>query len=114
MATAPMDLKSGYPWWAVENGLLHAFPALAEDVRCDVAVIGGGVTGALVADELAAHGHEVVVVEHRDVGWGSTAASTALLQYEIDEHMTELAERYGEDDAALAYRSCVEAIEQLA
>ena len=40
-----------------------------------VAVVGGGVTGALVAREFAAHGHDVAVIEERDVGWGSTAAS---------------------------------------
>jgi hypothetical protein len=37
-----MDLKSGYPFWAVKNGLMHAFPPLQEDLRCDVAIIGGG------------------------------------------------------------------------
>ena len=58
-----MDLKSGYPWWAVKNGLLHAFPPLQLDLRCDVAVLGGGISGALIADELGAHGHEVVVIE---------------------------------------------------
>ena len=105
-----MDLKSGYPWWAVKNGLLHAFPPLQQDLRCDVAVLGGGISGALIADELAAHGHAVVVIDRRDVGWGSTAASTALLQYEIDTPMTALAGRYGEADAVLAYRSCAEAI----
>jgi glycine/D-amino acid oxidase-like deaminating enzyme len=108
-----MDLKSGYPFWAVKNGLLHAFPPLQQDLRCDVAVLGGGISGALIADELATHGHEVVVVDRRDVGWGSTAASTALLQYEIDTPMTELAGRYGDADAVLAYRSCAEAIELL-
>jgi len=108
-----MDLKSGYPWWAVKNGLMHAFPRLQDDLRCDVAVVGGGITGALIADELSAHGHEVAVIEQRDVGWGSTAASTALLQYEIDTHMTDLAERYGEADAALAYRACAAAIPML-
>ncbi len=108
-----MDLKSGYPWWAVKNGLMHAFPRLQADLRCDVAVVGGGITGALIADELAAHGHEVVVIEQRDIGWGSTAASTALLQYEIDTHMTDLAKRYGEADAALAYRACAAAIPML-
>lgn len=108
-----MDLKSGYPWWAVKNGLLHAFPPVTQDLRCEVAVIGGGITGALIADELASHGHDVAVVEQRDIGWGSTAASTALLQYEIDTHLTELAKRYGEADAVLAYRSCLEAIPAL-
>lgn len=76
-------------------------------------MIGGGITGALIADELSKHGHQVVVLERRDVGWGSSAASTALLQYEIDTHMTDLAKRYGEDDAVLAYRACAEVIGEL-
>lgn len=108
-----MDLKSGYPFWAIKNGLMHAFPQLTRDTRCDVAVIGGGISGALIANELAAHGHEVVVVEQRDIGWGSSSASTALLQYEIDTHMIDLSRRYGEDDAVLAYRACADAIGQL-
>ncbi|NYS62244.1 NAD(P)/FAD-dependent oxidoreductase [Vreelandella salicampi] len=108
-----MDLKSGYPFWAVKNGLLKTFPQLTHDHQCEVVVIGGGITGALIADELSKHGHQVVVLERRDVGWGSSAASTALLQYEIDTHMTDLAKRYGEDDAVLAYRACAEAIGEL-
>lgn len=108
-----MDLKSGYPFWAVKNGLMRAFPPLEQDVACDVAVIGGGITGALIADELVAHGHDVRVIEQRDIGWGSTAASTALLQYEIDTHMVDLAKRYGEADAVAAYRACAEAIPML-
>lgn len=108
-----MDLKSGYPFWAVSNGLMHAFPPLREDRSCDVLVVGGGITGALIAHELCTHGHDVVLVEQRDIGWGSTAASTALLQYEIDTHLIDLAKRYGEDDAAKAYRACAEAIPAL-
>jgi glycine/D-amino acid oxidase-like deaminating enzyme len=105
-----MDLKSGYPFWSIKNGLMHAFPRMERDMACDVAVVGGGISGALIARELAAHGHAVCVVEQRDIGWGSTAASTALLQYEIDTHMTDLARRFGEADAALAYCACAEAV----
>ncbi len=108
-----MDLKSGYPWWAIRNGLLRAFPPLQRDLRCDVAILGGGITGALVADEFARHGHDVAVLEQRDIAWGSTAASTALLQYEIDTPMVELAKRHGEAAAVLAYRACAEATPML-
>lgn len=108
-----MDLKSGYPFWAIRNGLMHAFPRLQDDLRCEVVVIGGGISGALIADELARHGHEVVVIEQRDAGWGSTAASTALLQYEIDTHLLDLCRQYGEADGALAYRACAQAIDDL-
>ena len=79
-----VDVQSGYPWWAVRNGLLYTFPPLLQDAACEVAVVGGGITGLLVARELAHHGHDVLVLERREYGWGSTAASTALLQYEID------------------------------
>lgn len=109
-----MDLKSGYPYWAVKNGLMHAFPALDADVKCDVVVLGAGITGALVARELARNGHAVCVVDKRDVAWGSTSASTALLQYEIDTPMTDLAKKYGEDNALLAYLACMQSIPVLA
>jgi glycine/D-amino acid oxidase-like deaminating enzyme len=110
---SPVDLKSGYPYWAVKNGLMYACPQLDADLRCDVVVVGAGITGALVADELAAHGHEVVVLDQRDVGWGSTSASTALLQYEIDTHAIDLAERYDQASALLAYRACLGAISEV-
>jgi len=108
-----MDLKSGYPYWAVKNGLMYAFPKLDADLSCEVVVVGAGITGALIADELASHGHEVVVLDQRDVAWGSTSASTALLQYEIDTHAVDLAKRYDEAAALLAYQSCLRAIGEL-
>lgn len=108
-----MDLKSGYPFWAVKNGLMRAFPPLDADLRCEVAVVGGGITGALVANALASEGFDVAVFEQRDIAWGSTCASTALLQYEIDTHLVDLAKQFGEVDAVLAYQSCVEAIHGL-
>jgi glycine/D-amino acid oxidase-like deaminating enzyme len=108
-----MDLKSGYPFWPIRNGLLHAFPPLEADLACEVAIVGGGITAALIARELSDHGHEVAVLERRDFGWGSTAASTAMLQYEIDTHLVDLAARYGEEAAVLAYRACAEAVEAL-
>jgi len=109
-----MDLKSGYPYWAIKNVLMYAFPRLAGDISCDVLVIGGGISGALMARKLAEAGFDVALVEQRDIAWGSTAASTALLQYENDVHMEDLAKKYGEVNAALIYRACAEAIPELA
>jgi glycine/D-amino acid oxidase-like deaminating enzyme len=80
---------------------------------CDVVVVGGGISGALIADRLTDAGVDVVVIERRDIGEGSTAASTCLLQYEIDTEMCELAERYGDDVAVRAYRAGLEAIDEI-
>jgi glycine/D-amino acid oxidase-like deaminating enzyme len=109
-----MDVKSGYPWWTVRNGILAHYPPLADDARCEVAVVGAGVTGALITTALADAGLDVLVLDRRDVGWGSTAASTALLQYDIDTNLAELCRMIGEDDAVRAYRACEHAVRQVA
>ena len=48
------------------------------------------VTGAMMAEHLTAQGHQVTVVDREKAGLGSTAASTAMLQWEIDCSLAEL------------------------
>jgi glycine/D-amino acid oxidase-like deaminating enzyme len=105
-----MDLRSGHAFWLIRNGILNAFPALDKDLRCDAVVVGGGITGALVGYHLGEAGISTVVLDRRDIGWGSTSASTALLQYEIDTPLMELKERFGAETAERCYHSCRDAI----
>ncbi len=106
-----MDLRSGHPFWLLKNGLLADYPSLKHEESCQVVVIGGGITGALVAYHLAREGVETVLVEKRDIGGGSTAASTALLQYEIDTELHDLIGTVGEAHAVRSYRLGLEAID---
>src|SRR6186713_2709372 len=108
-----MDLTSPAPFWLLRNGLGDSPPALRRNARCDVAVIGAGITGALVADAMLAAGLDVVVLDRRQPGEGSTAASTAILQYEIDTHLVDLRERVGRERADAAYRACGEGVRAL-
>jgi glycine/D-amino acid oxidase-like deaminating enzyme len=106
-------IRSGGPYWLLRNGTGDARPALAGSLECDVAIIGAGITGVLVADALVATGQRIVILDSRDVALGSTSATTALLQYEIDTHLTELAERHGATLAAKAYLACAASIDLL-
>ena len=106
-----MDLRSGHPFWLLKNGILADYPSLKHDESCEVAVIGGGITGALVVYHLTQEGVETVLVDTRDIDAGSTAASTALLQYEIDTELHELIGLVGEAHAARSYRLGLEAID---
>ncbi|HEU5086462.1 MAG TPA: FAD-dependent oxidoreductase [Roseiflexaceae bacterium] len=108
-----MDLRSGYAFWPIKNGLLCSYPYLESDVTCDVAVIGGGITGALVSYYLVEAGFDTIVVDRRDIGAGSTSASTALLQYEVDTPLCDLIEMVGRVNAARSYLLCLEAIAKL-
>ncbi len=109
-----MDLTSDHPFWFVQNGLIQTYPPLEHDESCDVAVVGAGITGALVAHRLTKLGLSVVVVDRRDVGLGSTSASTALLQYEIDVPLVQMAEKIGIESARRAYQLSYESVDSLA
>lgn len=49
-----------------------AHPPLADRVRCDVCVIGGGYAGLAAALELAESGLDVHLLEGRRIGWGAS------------------------------------------
>lgn len=108
-----MDLTSELPFWTVRNGLLQVYPPLVSDIRCDALIVGGGISGALLAHRLAKRGVECVLIDRRDIGHGSTSASTALLQYEIDTPLHQLRLQVGNYAAERAYSLGIEAIQQL-
>jgi glycine/D-amino acid oxidase-like deaminating enzyme len=79
-------------------------------------VLGAGISGAFVAQRLVNEGLDIALLEKRDVCAGSTSASTALLQYEIDTSLVDLSKRIGRLNAVRAYRLChdsINAIEHL-
>lgn len=108
-----MDLVSGEPFWPLRSGLLASYPSLKESMSCEVVILGAGITGALAAYHLAEAGVSVVVLDRRDVARGSTAASTSLLQYEIDVPLHRLIRMVGETAAVRAYRRCLAALSSL-
>lgn len=106
------DLRTGKGPWrpALERPSGRAIEA---DTRCGIAIVGGGITGALVAEHLTAMGRDVVLIDREREGFGSTAASTAMLQWEIDLKLSELAALYGLAAAAEVYRLSFQAVDGL-
>ena len=114
-ATDKRDLRTGRSLWADSPGLGVPERPLTEAVAVDVAIVGAGISGAFMAHELA-RDHSVVVLDRRPPLMGSTIASTALLQWEIDLPLTALAECIGMAKARRAYaksRSAVEALKRI-
>ncbi|HNP21697.1 MAG TPA: FAD-binding oxidoreductase [Panacibacter sp.] len=108
-----MDLHSGLPFWLIKSGLPFNYYPLDRSLTTDVAIIGGGISGALAAYYLTSAGISCIVLDARTIGLGSTCASTALLQYEIDVPLCRLKEKTGIKKAARAYHLCRQAIEKL-
>lgn len=102
--TQHRDLRTGRSLWSARRAPPVALKALTRDVRCDVAIVGAGISGALIAETLSEAGLDVVVVDRRGPLEGSTAASTAMLQYELDMPLSKMAARIGQDRAERLWR----------
>jgi glycine/D-amino acid oxidase-like deaminating enzyme len=94
----PLDLRDG---------------DLTGNTRCEVLIVGGGITGSLMAEHLSAQGRQVLLLDRETPGLGSTAASTAMLQWEIDAPLSELTQMYGFEKAADIYKRSFRAVQGL-
>ena len=107
-----MRLRSKETYWLLKNGLLCSYPSLQKNISCEVLIIGGGITGALIAYQLSKEGYGTVLIDKRDIAMGSTSATTAMLQYEIDEPLYSLIDKVGENAAVDSYQEGVLAIDK--
>lgn len=108
-----MKLRSPESYWFLKNGILNSYPSLQENIACDIAVIGSGVTGALISYALHNAGFEIVLIDKRDAATGSSAATTSMLQYEIEMPLSKLSEIIGEKGAVECYRAGIRSIDIL-
>jgi glycine/D-amino acid oxidase-like deaminating enzyme len=107
-------LRRGTSLWLDQyDGRRFSAPALTGRHEADVVIIGGGITGCVAAQRLAARDLRVVLLEARKIGRGSTAASTALLMQEPDVDFEDLAGRYGRRAAASVWRASRRAVQSM-
>lgn len=112
--TRKKDLRTGASVWTTDPIPHVQQHELRSDQHADVAVVGAGISGAMVAEGLSARGFSVTVLDKRGPMRGSTAVSTALAQYDLDTPLLDLAGKIGVDKAVRAWRRSRSAMEDLA
>ena len=99
-----LDLRGGRPVWFDYRAPSVPVEKLTRDVKTDVLIVGMGISGAMMAEALTRDGHSVIAIDRRGPLQGSTPATTALVQFEIDQPLTKLSRMIGRASAEQAWR----------
>jgi len=95
-----ISLRSGRSVWLAGELAETAAPRATSVYETEIAIVGAGITGAFLAERFTREGRCVLVIDRRDPAKGSTAASTAMLLWELDASLLELEDRMGLEAAA--------------
>lgn len=108
-----MKLTSYEPFWLIKNGIIESYPSLKENIKADILIVGGGITGSLIAHQCVADGYNTILIDKREIAHGSTSATTSMLQYEIDVPLYKLIEMIGVEGAVKSYKACYRSIDTI-
>lgn len=111
--TQQRQLHESRPLWADTPRIGIRAAHTPSKSEYDVIVVGAGISGALAAHALTDGRRSVLVVDRRTPVRGSTLASTAMIQHEIDIPLHKLAGMIGVEKANRAWRRSARAVEQL-
>jgi len=100
-------------YW-LDSTSLPRFPSLARDLRVDVAVIGGGITGVTAAYLFKKSGFRVALLERQRCARLDTGQTTAHLTWVTDRRLHELVSDFGKESAKAVWEAGFAAIDQIA
>ena len=112
-ATRKRDLRDSSPVWASTPSISVITSKSAASRSYDVIIVGAGISGALVAEALADGKRSILIIDRRKPVTGSTMASTAMIQHEIDTPLTDLSRMIGDEQAARAWRRSAASVKAL-
>ena len=103
------DIIKYYSIWK-ENVKKNSFDKLSSNKKCDVLIIGGGITGISSAYQLINKGLNVILVKRNEIGGGITSRTTGKLTYLQDLIYSTLNNKYSYDIAYKYLNSQMDAI----
>lgn len=106
-------LRAGRSVWADFPRSTVRHHSVPKTQKYDIIIVGIGISGALTAHALADGKRRILIIDRRQPLKGSTLASTAMIQHEIDVPLHKLAALIGRKDAERAWVRSARAVEAL-
>lgn len=99
------------PYWLTDA---EPLPPLRGDLATEAVVVGGGIAGLTVAQLLSDRGVDVVLLEGESCGRGATGRSSGFMTPDSELQVEQLVRRFGEDRAAMLWRTALGACAHVA
>jgi gamma-glutamylputrescine oxidase len=97
---------------ATKRGTLTTSP-LDGDIKVDVAIVGGGITGISAALHLAERGYKAAVVEAQEIGWGASGRNGGQALPGFGASQTKIKSLVGAANAKRLWDMSIEAVDLL-
>ncbi|MGE5457823.1 MAG: NAD(P)/FAD-dependent oxidoreductase, partial [Methanococcaceae archaeon] len=91
---------------------LPSYPSVSQNLpaQAEVIIVGGGITGLSTAIRLQLSGQSCVLIEAREIGFGTTGGTTSHLNTILDTPYYQLKNDFGENNARKVVKLTTEAI----
>lgn len=103
----------GKPIFTSININKRQFNYLDSDFDADICIIGGGVTGCIAGYYFSSKNIPTVIIEKKRIAHLSTSVTTSLLQYELDDNLSDLTESTTLEKAVNSYKLGIHALNEI-
>lgn len=108
-----MKLVNGNLYFKKISGNNDKYTYLNEDISCDIAIIGGGVSGAITAYYMAEEGYDVVLVDKNIIGFGSTSSNIGIVDLQFASEYSKLSKIIGDKKTKKCYNLMMDSMKEL-
>ena len=112
-ATVQRQLRESLPYWQTTPHITVRTKTIPSKRHYDVVIVGAGISGALVAQALADGKRSILIIDRRAPVLGSSMASTAMIQHEIDVPLFKLRKLLNRDAAERVWLRSVKSVKSL-
>ena len=96
-------------YWIASTPETH-YPSLTEDIKTDILIVGGGITGITTGYLLQREGLDVVIINTDKIATGTSGHTTAKITSQHDVIYSTLLDKFGEEKARMYGKANEDAI----